>query len=239
MTVVAVHQPNFYPWLGYFNKIARCSHFVFLDHVQFQKTGGIWSNRVKLIVGGRPLWLTAPIVRSFHGVRAVAEIEFSAREPWRNKMLNTLRASYGRAPFFLETMTCLEPLIANVDGRLASYNRRAIVELVGHIGLKTPVWHSSSELAIAGRSTDLLAAITRAAGGDTYLCGGGAADYQQDSVFAAAGIALQYQHFQHPDYAQGHGGAFVAGLSVIDALMECGRERVRQMLSGPVASQNG
>lgn len=239
MNVVAIHQPTFFPWLGYFDKIARCDHFVFLDHVQFQKTGGIWSNRVKLLVGGQPQWLTAPVVRSFHGVRAVNEIEFAERELWRKKMLNTLRASYGRAPFFTETMTCLEPLISNADNRLASYNRDAIVELVGHIGVKTPVWHSSSELGASERSTDLLVAIARGVGGDTYLCGGGATEYQQDARFAAAGLVLQYQHFQHPEYQQGHGGTFVPGLSIIDALMECGRKRVRQMLASSVGPNHG
>ncbi len=51
MAIVAIHQPNFFPWLGYFDKIARCDHFVLLDHVQFQKTGGVWSNRVRMMVG--------------------------------------------------------------------------------------------------------------------------------------------------------------------------------------------
>lgn len=232
MSVVAIHQPNFFPWLGYFDKIARSDHFVFLDHVQFQKTGGVWSNRVQLLVGGTPQWVTAPIVRSFHGVRAVNEIEFSDKEPWRKKMIGTLRANYGRAPFFDETMAVIEPLVASDDNQLASYNRHAIVSLASHVGLPVPEWHSSSELQLSERSTDLLVEITRQVGADTYMCGGGAGEYQQDQIFAAAGLSLRYQDFQHPEYVQRAGVPFERGLSIIDALMHCGRDGVRKFLVG-------
>ena len=65
--VVSIHQPNFFPWLGYFEKIVRSDYFIFLDNVQFPKKGGSWTNRVKLIVSGQPKWLTANINRQYHG----------------------------------------------------------------------------------------------------------------------------------------------------------------------------
>lgn len=232
MVLVAIHQPNFFPWLGYFDKIARCDHFVFLDHVQFQKTGGVWSNRVRLLVSGSPEWVTAPIVRSFHGVRAVNEIEFAGNQPWREKLLKTLRASYGRKAFYPETMQFLEPIVMHTDNNLARYNSHAIMQLADHVGLNAPAWHWSSRLGASEQSTELLVALTQRVGADRYLCGGGAGEYQQDAAFSVAGLTLQYQQFNHPIYAQRHGEAFVAGLSVIDALMNCGRTRVGQMLRG-------
>jgi hypothetical protein len=232
MSVVAIHQPNFFPWLGYFDKIARSDHFVFLDHVQFQKTGGVWSNRVRLLLSGNPGWVTAPIVRAFHGFRQVNEIEFAANQAWREKLLKTLRASYGRTPFFAETMQVLEALVRHEDDNLARYNSHTIMQLAEHLALPLPVWHWSSEIGPAEESTDLLITLTRHVGGDTYLCGGGAADYQEDAAFATVGLTLQYQHFRHPTYKQRHGDPFVPGLSVIDALMNCGRVRVGQMLRG-------
>ncbi len=66
MSVIAIHQPNFFPWLGYFDKIARCETFILLDHVQIQKTGGTWSNRVKLLWAGKARWGTAPVKHMFH-----------------------------------------------------------------------------------------------------------------------------------------------------------------------------
>ena len=75
--VVAIHQPNFFPWLGYFDKIRRSDIFILLDDVQFSKTGGVWSNRVKVLINGEGRWLTAPVERNFHGTRNVNQMFFS------------------------------------------------------------------------------------------------------------------------------------------------------------------
>ena len=233
MTVVAIHQPNFFPWLGYFDKIARCDRFVFLDHVQYPKSGaGNWSNRVQLMVGGRPQWVTAPIDRAFSGVRAINDLEFAARPPWREKFRKTLVANYGRTPFFSETMACLDPILADADDNLSRFNGGAIRQLIAHIGLRGPTLFRSSELDVTGSSNDLLISIAAAVGADTYLCGGGSAEYLDAPVFAAAGVNLVFQQFVHPSYPQARSDRFVPGLSIVDALMNCGRTGVGQMLRG-------
>src|SRR4051794_9997556 len=85
--VVGLHQPNFFPWLGYFDKLVRADVFVLLDNVQFSKTGGTWSNRVRLLAGDAPTWITLPVVRAYSGVRLVREMQIDNRQPWRRKFL--------------------------------------------------------------------------------------------------------------------------------------------------------
>src|SRR5690349_22313551 len=97
--LVAIHQPNFFPWLGYFNKIARADIFIVLDNVQFSKTGGTWSNRVRFLLQGQPTWATVPVERSFHGVRLVCEMRV-ANGPWWARLLRAFRGAYRRAPYF-------------------------------------------------------------------------------------------------------------------------------------------
>ena len=99
--IVAIHQPNFFPWLGYFDKLARADVFIALDHVQFPKTQGNWGNRVQLLVGGKAKWTTVPIRRDYHGVRRFDEMLIADEEPWRKGMLQTLRTNYGKAAAFL------------------------------------------------------------------------------------------------------------------------------------------
>lgn len=230
MTTIAIHQPNFFPWLGFFDKIVRSDVFILLDHVQFQKTGGTWSNRVRLLFGDEARWATAPIVRNFHGVRAVSEMAFSSGDPWREKLLKSLAGNYGRAPFYRSTMEWIEPLVRKPENNLSRYNAAAIIAIAGHLGVSADKFQLSSTMDVDGQASEMLIALTQKAGGDAYMCGGGAEGYQQDTAFADAGIDLIYQNFQHPIYPQAGAQEFVAGLSIIDALMNIGVGGVRAAL---------
>ncbi|MER1967976.1 WbqC family protein [Castellaniella sp. GW247-6E4] len=228
--VVAIHQPNFFPWLGYFDKIVRSHKFIFLDDVQFPKKGGSWSNRVKIYVSGEARWVTASIRRPPHGVALINQIEFSDDRHWRSKFLKTLESNYSHAAFYEETMSLLKPLIMANEGMLARYNMDAIRAIAEHIGIRHAHCVPSSSLGVSGTATDLLINLTKCVDGTLYLCGGGAEGYQQDSAFAAAGLDLRYQRFEHPIYSQGDKLSFTQGLSVVDPLMHIGRNGVKKLL---------
>lgn len=229
--IVAIHQPNFFPWLGYFNKIARSDLFILMDNAQFPKTGGNWSNRVRLMINGEPQWVTVPVVRAFHGVRSVGEMLINNDAPWRTKLVKTLRTNYNHAPFFESVFTFLEELINNPTASLADYNTAAITSLAERLRIDSSRLVLGSSLQSEGSATDLLVSMIKAVGGTAYLAGGGASGYQEDEKFAAAGIELIRQDFQHPVYPQRKSREFVAGLSVIDALMNCGFEQVGALVS--------
>ena len=226
---VAIHQPNLYPWLGYFEKIARSHVFVFLDHVQFSKTGGTWSNRARMRMGGRIQWVSAPIRRSFHGVVGVNAIEWDNSQSWREKLCKSLAANYGRTRFYGATMRLLEPLIMYPSENLADFNIHSIKAISQHIGLNTDHFVRSSELDVASRGNDMLIELTKRVDGQAYLCGGGAGGYQDDAAFKHAGLQLIHQQFSHPVYTQGQ-NAFEPGLSIIDALMHVGANEALRML---------
>jgi hypothetical protein len=229
-SVVGIHQPNFFPWLGYFDKIARADAFVFLNDVQFPKKGGSWSNRVRLLVGSEPRWMTAPVDRSYAGTRTIREMRFSDAQPWRERILRSLDASYGKHPFHDSVREVVDPLIAHADDNVAEYNMHCVRALASRLGLDTHRLLVSSELEKSGSSNEMLATLTIAAGGTTYLCGGGAEGYQVASVFEAHCVELKHQSFRHPEYAQAGTEPFVAGLSVIDALMNLGWAGVAALL---------
>jgi hypothetical protein len=227
---VAIHQPNFLPWLGFFDKIHRSDVFVVMDNAQFSKTGGTWTNRVQLIVNKRPAWITAPIVRAYHGLRTVREMEINDSQPWRAKLLRTIEMSYGRAPHFSEIAPVVRGLIEQPTTDLAEYNLTAIRTLCARLQLTTPIVIGSS-LAVEGRATDQLISMVTAIGGTAYLAGGGASGYQDDEHFSEQGVELVYQDFLHPVYPQFNSDSFIPGLSIVDALMNCGFEGVRGLLT--------
>lgn len=229
--IVAIHQPNFFPWLGYFDKISRCDFFVFLDDVQFQKTGGIWTNRVKLLIAGEARWVTAAIERNYHGTRNINEMQFSSSVLWRSKLLKSIEANYRKHPFYRETMEVIEPLILGEEANIASYNSHAVIVLANQIGLDSDKFRWSSQMRKTGTSNELLVTLTMNAGGDTYMCGGGADGYQDEAVFEDYGVTLQHQAFKHPEYKQANALTFNPGLSVIDAAMNLGWLGVKGLLN--------
>ena len=229
--IVAIHQPNFFPWLGYFNKIASADLFLVMDNVQVPKKGGTWLNRVRLLVNGRGSWITMPVVRNYHGLRSVGEMQIDNGAPWRAKVLRTIQSNYARAPFFEEAFQLVTGLVNNPTDRLADYNLSAIKALASALRLDTNKLLPGSSLNAQGSSTELLISMVKGAGGTAYLCGGGAAGYQEDEKFAREGVELVYQNFAHPTYPQINTEEFVPGLSIIDALMNCGFEGTRGLIN--------
>lgn len=224
--LVAIHQPNVFPWLGFFDKLARADLFVVLDHVQFPKKGGSWGNRVQFLVAQQPRFVTVPIRRDVHGVRRTCEVKTSPQSDWRGDIIKTLQTNYGRAPHFREVFAVAEPLIRNPEATLAEYNLNGIRTLARHLRIDVGKIVRSSTLPVEGVRTDLLIDILRAVGGERYLNGGGSAGYLEPEKFAANGIELVQQAFQHPVYAQVGSKAFVPGLSCLDALFHCGFDTV-------------
>lgn len=224
LTVVAIHQPNFFPWLGYFDKIAQADIFVFLDAVGYPRSGssgmGSWTNRVHVCVNGAPHWLTAPIRRMPFGA-LIQEARIDDSRPWRKKALKTISGAYAKASQRTAAMEILTPLVLRDTDRIADYNIANIEVLVKHLGLSTRFFRQS-ELKVEGVSTERLVNIVKAVGGTAYLSGGGASGYQEESAFLEAGIELVMQNFEPLPY--GPEKSFIPRLSVIDYLMRDGRK---------------
>ncbi len=224
--VVAIHQPNFLPWLGYFDKIARADVFVLLDDVEFSK--GSYTNRVRILVNGEPKWLTVPVDRGGGSTQPISEVRIREDGRWRQKAVETIRHAYARAEHFDEAFAVVEPLLGEGTDLLAELNESGIRELARRLAPGAELVRSSS-LGTGGRATDRLIEIVGAVGGDAYLGGGGAGGYQEDEKFERSGIELIGQEFGHPDYPQAADEP-VHGLSVVDALMSCGFERTAAFL---------
>ena len=225
MKIVAIHQPNFFPWLGYFDKIIKSDIFVFLDNVQYTK--GSWINRVKIINQGQPTWITCPA--SFNLGQSIKDVKITDKEWFSNKLIRTINFNYSRAPFYTNVSSIIFEMIRHDELNLSEYNIRIIQNLCDLLKIKTD-FKLQSDIKTEKSSTDLLIEIIKSVSGDAYLCGGGATDYQEDEKFAKSGIELIYQNYNHPVYEQFNVVSFVPGLSIIDALMNCGIEGTKDLL---------
>ncbi len=222
MRLVAIHQPNFFPWLGYFDKMARSDVFVFMDAVAFPRRS--WATRVRLNIQGNAQWVGCPVRHSEYG-GSMLEVKIDNEQPWRRKLLTTLQRNYARAPHFEGTMALLTPMIEAPHTSLVEFNIAVILSIAQALGL-APTTRRQSELQHEGESNELLASLVRTVGGDAYLIGRGAGGYHDPAAFDRAHIRIVEQEFQ--PFSYGDTKRFIPGLSVIDYLMQDGRPLTRE-----------
>ena len=215
---VAIHQPNYLPWLGYFHKIASVDIFVFVDDVQFSKNSYI--NRVQVLGPSGPRWLTVPV--SYHFGNTIREVR-PAVSDWPSRHLDTLHTLYASAPAFKEVWVRVKELLLSLPQTdLATINRHLVENLSKEFGL-SPKFFASSEINVHGKVSDnrLIELVKAVAPSGVYLSGKGAAGYQDPEKFKQAGLGFRYLDFQHPVYDQAR-TPFQPGLSVLDVLFRLG-----------------
>ena len=218
--IVAIHQPNFLPWLGYFYKLSASDVFVFLDDAQYSKNSFINRNKIKTAQG--EIWLTIPV--KFNFGQAINEVKINDHDSnWREKHLKTILMNYKKAQFFDEIFTLLDSVYKKQNWeRLIDINIELFKEIIGYLQLENEII-CSSVLQINDQSTERLAKIVKKLNGDIYLSGAGGAKYQEEEIFKRENITLKYSNFTHPTYQQlWH--SFVPNLSIIDVLFNCGKQ---------------
>lgn len=228
--LIAIHQPNFFPWLGYFHKIYHSDCFIVLDDAQFSRKGGTWTNRVR-ILRDEPRWFTLPVDRSYHGYRAVNEMRFAPQEAWREKLKDMLAAAYRKTPFFDALFIQVSSMLDFETELLWEYNMHILKSVLNVLRISSDHMHLASDFCVQTHGTQRLIDLTRAVGGTAYLCGGGAQGYQEDALFSEQGVALLEQNFVSPQYPQVGQEAFVPGLSILDALFNIGPEATARLIT--------
>ena len=222
--IVAVHQPHFFPWLGYLDRMQQADLFVVLDHVQFERRN--YQNRTRILIDGEAHWLTVPVVQQSQQERVIdKQIDNPANDEkkyWGSKHYQTLCHAYRKAPFFADYASRLLNILESRPDRLVDIDHLSLGFLREAFDIRTPVLHSS-ELNIKGARSEMILNLCRTVGADTYLAGmGGSRDYLDRQLFVDAGIDIAWQTFRHPAYTQCGGGAFVPGLSALDLLFNHG-----------------
>ena len=230
MTVVAIHQPNYVPWPGYFHKLAACDVFVYLDAVQYPR-GQSFAARNRIKTPNGATWLTIPVSvpKGQEGKASYLEVEF-ADEKWREKHVKTVEQSYKRAPHFEDVFGLYRDGLER--GRtFVDLNVGLIDAIAGYLGIDARRVRLSELLDSFGERTDLIVDVCRAVDADAYLSGsGGGRDYNDERQLNESGIELRYDEYAYPQHPQLWDG-FEPDLSVLDMLFNCGPD-ARDLVTG-------
>lgn len=224
--IVAIHQPQYIPWLGYFGKMMLADAFVLLDTVQYVKNEWINRNRLRTPQGWQ--WLTVPVEYRFP--QTILETHINHRVAWQRKHGKTLQQLYGKAPFFSDYSGYFEDLYEKSWDSLTTLNVEIIGYLMKRLGISIPVYRAAEMDILDRNPTGRLIEICRQLGATTYLSGAVGRDYLEIEQFEQAGLRLRFQAFQPPVYEQVFPG-FEAGLSVVDLLFCQGEENARRLIA--------
>jgi len=226
--VLAAHQPNYLPWLGFFHKMAHCDVFVLLDDVQYARRSYTARCLVKQPDGAKH-WLSVPVLKTGRYDQKISGVQIHNDMPWQHDHRRTLESCYSRSPHFTVHQELLDLAYARQWDNLCQMNIALITKLAEHLGLK-PRIVKLSELGIEAHSTELLIALCKQTGADTYRSGPSGKKYLDQDQFADAGIKLDVFQYWPKAYPQ-LWGDFVPGLSVVDMLFNCGADIVRQEIA--------
>lgn len=222
--IVAIHQPQYLPWIPYVDKADQADVFVYLDDVQFQKNGV--QNRNQVLSAQGPVWLTVPVHASLE--RTLRETGL-AGGPWPSKHGKTVVQEYRRAAHLQLFEEGLLPLLGRDYASLAELNIAVTEWIFGVLGLKCRRVRAS-ELGCSGSKEERVLNLCEALQADVYLSGPGARDYQDPEHFSRLGVELRYQAYSGVAYPQCHGTGFVCGLSVLDLILNVGPERALEVV---------
>lgn len=225
--IVAIHQPQFMPWPGYFDKLDRCDHFVLLDTVQYKKNE--WQNRNRIKTAQGAQWLTVPVSFSFPA--AIGDVAVNEGANWRHKHWQSLVTNYSKAPQWQALEPALKKLYDQVWSRLSDLNRATIELLKAELAIDTPVTWASEMGDLDGDPTGRLVDLCRELGADHYLSGIDGASYMDLGQFEAAGIGVIFQRYNPPAYPQRFGD-FVSHLSALDLVLNCGPDSLTTLRQG-------
>jgi hypothetical protein len=229
MTRVAIMQPTYLPWCGYFGLMHAVDVFVLLDSVQFARRS--WQQRNQIKAANGVQWLSVPVLSKGKRDQLISEVEVDKSANFASAHRKAIEMSYARTPYFEAYADELLPLLDNPSPRLTDMTMSLILRIKGQLGITTQVLRSS-ELNGSGTKGELLASLCRQLGASTYISPPGSKDYLDETdAFEKIGVPVKYYEFKHPEYPQLFGD-FMPNMSTVDMLFNCGERSLSLIESG-------
>jgi hypothetical protein len=227
---IAVMQPTYNPWLGYFDLMDKVDIFIYLDDVKLVK--GSWHVRNRIKTANGEIFLTIPINIKTSSKETLINNAEIKKTNWRKKHIKSIEQNYRKSKFYDVVFPLVEKLILNDVNILGDFTINFIENVKKVIGIKTKTIRSS-ELHISGKKDERLVKICQKLNADVYLSPQGSAEYIESKTpggeFIKNGIKLFYHNYEHPIYNQLY-GKFLPYMGIIDLLFNEGFERTLEII---------
>lgn len=222
---VSIHQPHYFPWIRYFNKIVMSDYFVILDDTQYEKNG--WQSRTR-IRSDKEMLLTVPVHHNLDS--QIMDVKI-AEKRWREKHIRTLYHVYSKSLYFNDYFEEIRELLMNSSYFMSEINISTIKYVMKCLDIKTPIIRSS-ELKTTSAKSEKIIEICKALGANTYLSGEFAInEYMDLKLFKDSGIKITSTDYICQPYRQMNHTDFIPDLCILDLLMNNSKEFCRDYIN--------
>lgn len=226
---LAIMQPYFFPYIGYFQLINAVDEFVIYDNIQFTKKG--WINRNRILVNQKDDYITLPLKKDSDYLNVNQRLLSDTWSVDRKKMLNKILESYKKAPQFEPAFTLFEKCLMIEESNLFDFIHNSLKETLQYLSISTNITVSSTiEIDNQLKSEEKVLAICKAQNATTYINPSGGIELYSKERFERNGINLQFQKSNPINYLQ-YKNEFVPWLSILDVLMFNSKEKVKIFLN--------
>ena len=211
---VAIIQPSYFPWRGFFSIMSSVDTFVFFDDVQYTRRD--WRNRNKFEINGEVSWLTVPI-KSHDRTSRINQIEMNNITDWQDLHLKTFSHSYAKAPFFDDAYDLFSEIRNCDQNSISEMTIQTCKSIAKYLDFETKFVTSSSLRIEADTPSKRLALITSELGGQIYLTGPTASDYLEQFEFTNRHIEVIFKSHDYVSYPRANRQP-LDGLSILDLI---------------------
>ena len=224
-------QPNFLPWIGFFDMVMSCEKLVFLDDVQFSK--GSWVNRNRIKTKKGLEWITIPIDK-IKKEKKIADLKIFKKKDTFNKISHSITQNYNKSDHFHVYKKEFLDLLGKTmeSGSISKLNQDLIIWILKKMKIKKKIF-KASDLQISGNKIERIIDICKKLDEKNYLTTSGAYDYLNKEInyFDKNKINVLVHNYQHPVYKQLYGD-FSSHASIIDLLFNEGKKSLDILKSG-------
>lgn len=229
---LAIMQPYFLPYIGYWQLLNTADKFVVFDDVHFINRG--WINRNRLLLNGQPHLFTLPLNGASQN-RRINDLQLVNESRWPDKLLKTVAQAYRRAPRFAAGLALVEGIVRFKERRLAPFLLNSLTTINAFLGIATEIVPSSEAYENQHlNGEERILDICRQEGATVYLNPMGGVELYDKTRFASAGVELQFVEPNIRPYVQ-LDDTFTPGLSILDILMFNAPSQVRAHLNEPAS----
>lgn len=225
---IAIMQPYFFPYIGYFQLMCAVDEFIIYDNIQFSKKG--WINRNRILVNGLDAYITLPLKKDSDFLDVNHRYLSDDWNVERKKLLNRITESYRKAPQFSEVFPLIEKSVLFEEKNLFQFIYHSIVCVKDFLEIKTPLVISSGlNIDHQLKAEKKVLALCKASRASTYINPIGGVELYDKQEFKNEGVELQFLKADNIIYKQ-YQNEFVPFLSIIDVMMFNTKENVKEYL---------